>query len=573
MKTGAACFLVLSMAAGAHAAVLWDGDASNGIGVWGSIQVPNGSVTVVDDATYGKAFKIVCNDNGGTKARAEVARFKNFPLQDNADYYIGWSSKWGPLPTLSGKWQVLSQVHLDGPGSVGGPVPFGLSVPGDGQMHFNLQSPTGSSASMWNHSLPLNSWHRYVMHTKVGTSLSTGFCELWYDGVMQTLTNGQTRIPCAMDHDDAGYYWKWGVYRSGSGGPIGQSVHYLARVRLASNLADALPAPPGGGTTPTPTPVPTLTPTPIPTVTPTPTNTPIPADDIEVTPPASAVTASANDGNLPGNTVDNNLGTRWSADGDGQWLKLDLSSTRTVTRVGIAVYNGHTRANRFDLQVSTDNVTWTNVLTGASSTGTTTAEAVYEFADQPARWVRYLGHGSSDPTKATMNSVTEVSVYALAAVVTPTPTPLPTETPTPTPTATPAPAYVEVTPGGSAVTASSNDGNVPANTVDDNLATRWSGNGDGQWLQVDLGTTRTVGYVGIAVYNGNSRRNKFDLQTSADGTTWTTHLTAAETSGTTTAEEPHDIPDTPARYVRYVGHMSNVGTFNSVTEISVFAAP
>jgi hypothetical protein len=257
-----------------EATVLWDGDASKGTGVWGSIQVPNGSVTVVDDATYGKAFKIVCNDNGNTKARAEVARFKGVTLQDDADYYIGWSSKWGPLPTKSGKWQVLSQVHLDGPGSMGGPVPFGLSVPGDGKMHFNLQDPGGQSASMWDHSLPLNSWHRYVMHTKVSTSLSDGYCELWYDGVKQTLTNGQQRIPCAMDHADAGYYWKWGVYRSGSGGPIGQSVAYLARVRLATTLAEALPDPPGGGS-PTATPTPTPT-SPGPTATPTPTPTPTP---------------------------------------------------------------------------------------------------------------------------------------------------------------------------------------------------------------------------------------------------------------------------------------------------------
>jgi poly(beta-D-mannuronate) lyase len=38
----------------------------------------------------------------------------------------------------------------------------------------------------------------------------------------------------------------------------------------------------------------------------------------EVTPAAGAVTASANDGNVPGNTVDNSLATRWSANGDGQ---------------------------------------------------------------------------------------------------------------------------------------------------------------------------------------------------------------------------------------------------------------
>jgi len=34
--------------------------------------------------------------------------------------------------------------------------------------------------------------------------------------------------------------------------------------------------------------------------------------------PASVV-ASANDGNVPQNTLDNNLATRWSAQGYGQW--------------------------------------------------------------------------------------------------------------------------------------------------------------------------------------------------------------------------------------------------------------
>ena len=58
----------------------------------------------------------------------------------------------------------------------------------------------------------------------------------------------------------------------------------------------------------------------------------------------------------------------------------------------------------------------------------------------------------------------------------------------------PAAAQTEITPAASAVTASTNDGNVPGNTVDNNLATRWSANGDGQWLQLDLGTTRTGGW-------------------------------------------------------------------------------
>jgi hypothetical protein len=225
----------------ANASVLWDGDASKGTGVFGNLQPVNGSITVVTDAQKGKVFKILCNDNGNTKARSEVSRMKNFTMSNSGEYYVGWSSKWGPLPTKSGKWQVLSQIHLDGPGAQGGPVPFGLSVPGDGKMHFNAQDPSGKSSSMWDHSLPLNSWHSYVMHIKMGESLSTGWCEIWYDGAQQTLTNGKKRIPCAMAHADSGSYWKWGVYRSGSGGPIGQSVHYLWRPRVGTTLQDVLP--------------------------------------------------------------------------------------------------------------------------------------------------------------------------------------------------------------------------------------------------------------------------------------------------------------------------------------------
>jgi len=131
-------------------------------------------------------------------------------------------------------------------------------------------------------------------------------------------------------------------------------------------------------------------------------------------------------------------------------------------------------------------------------------------------------------------------------------------------------AYVEVTPGAGGVTASTSDTNVPANTVDNNLTTRWSGNGDGAWIQYDLGTQKTISYVKIAVYTGNARINTFDLQWSNGSGVWTNIQTGLHNSGTTTNEETYDFPDVSARYIRYVGHMSNVGTFNSVTEVSIW---
>ena len=284
----------------------------------------------------------------------------------------------------------------------------------------------------------------------------------------------------------------------------------------------------------------------------------------EITPPASGVTASTSDTNLPGNAVDNNLGTRWSANGDGQWLQLDLGTLRSVGSVSVAVYNGNSRRNRFDLQLSSGDGIWATVFSGESS-GTTTLEQPYDVPDQDARYVRYVGHMSN---VGTFNSVTEISVFD-GIVIGPTPTYTPTPTPTGMPsTPTPVPSLGKLTPAG--VSASTNDGNVPANAIDGSLSTRWSANGDGQWLQVDLGATQNVSRVRIAVYNGNSRQNRFDLQTSSGAGVWEPIFTGITSSGTTTQLESYDFAARPARYVRYVGHMSNVGTFNSVTEVEVW---
>jgi hypothetical protein len=156
-----------------------------------------------------------------------------------------------------------------------------------------------------------------------------------------------------------------------------------------------------------------------------------------------------------------------------------------------------------------------------------------------------------------------------ATALTPTPSPAPTATPTPTPTPS---LPQELTPV--SVTASTSDGNVPANTIDNNLATRWAGFGDGAWIQFDLGSSqqRFLTHISIAVYRGNERQNRFDLVGSSDGTTWSPLLTGGLTSGTTTLEQTFDVPDRFLRYVRYVGHGSTVGSWNSLTEVSLFTA-
>jgi phosphatidylethanolamine-binding protein (PEBP) family uncharacterized protein len=142
-----------------------------------------------------------------------------------------------------------------------------------------------------------------------------------------------------------------------------------------------------------------------------------------------------------------------------------------------------------------------------------------------------------------------------------------------TATPTPPPTGGEITPGAAGFSASTNDGNVPANVGDNNLATRWSGNGDGAWLLVDLGASHTVTHIGLATYNGNVRQTMFDLQVGSSPTgPWTNVLTGGITSGATLNEETFDIPDTSTRYLRYLGHGNTVNAFNSVTELSVFGS-
>ena len=107
------------------------------------------------------------------------------------------------------------------------------------------------------------------------------------------------------------------------------------------------------------------------------------------------------------------------------------------------------------------------------------------------------------------------------------------------------------------------DPNVPQNTRDNELATRWSASGDGQWISYDLGSLTTIGPVDIAWYCGNQWASSFDIQVSLDGSTWST-VFAGRSSGQTLQPEQYTFPAVTGRYVRIVGH----GQWNGTTELS-----
>ncbi len=121
------------------------------------------------------------------------------------------------------------------------------------------------------------------------------------------------------------------------------------------------------------------------------------------------------------------------------------------------------------------------------------------------------------------------------------------------------------------VVASADDGNVPGNVLDNDLNTRWSASGDGQWIQFCLNNAATVTGVQIAFYNGNARTSTFDILTSTNGVSWSTAASNRVSSGTSVNPETFNITAVTAKYVRIVGHGNSVNAWNSYTEVRIMS--
>ena len=122
---------------------------------------------------------------------------------------------------------------------------------------------------------------------------------------------------------------------------------------------------------------------------------------------------------------------------------------------------------------------------------------------------------------------------------------------------------------GSTIVASADDGNVPVNTMDGDPATRWSAEGDGQWIAYDLGADGPVSGVRIAWYSGDQRTSSFDVEMAAEGEYTWRRIFSGHSSGTTTDGETYTFDTVTARYLRIVGHGNSVNAWNSIAEVTI----
>jgi hypothetical protein len=254
----------------------------------------------------------------------------------------------------------------------------------------------------------------------------------------------------------------------------------------------------------------------------------------------AAASSAENAGTAATAAVDGNSGTRWSSQfSDPQWVSVDLGVTATLGQVVVQWEAAYARA--FQIQVSPDGTTWTTVHSTTTGTGGTQTIPV----TGTGRHVRLLG---TQRATAYGYSVWELQVYGSTGV-------------TPGPCGTTNAAL-----GRPAAASSTENAGTPASAaVDGNGGTRWSSAAsDPQWLRVDLGSSQSICQVVLQWEAAYARA--YQIQTSADATTWTTiHSTTTATGGTQT------IPVTgTGRYLRVNGTVRATTWGYSLWEVQIF---
>ncbi len=217
---------------------------------------------------------------------------------------------------------------------------------------------------------------------------------------------------------------------------------------------------------------------------------------------------------------------------------MDLGSSQTICKVVLNWENAY--ATAFQIQTSNDGSTWTTIYSTTTGTGGTQTLNV----SGTGRYIRMYGTARATPYGY---SLWEFQVFSSSG-------------------------------GGGCGTAnvalnqpttasSIQSGSFPASAATDgNTGTRWSSAfSDPQWLAVDLGSSQTI--CKVVLNWENAYATAFQIQTSNDGSTWTTiYSTTTGTGGTQTL----NVSGT-GRYIRMYGTARATPYGYSLWEFQVFS--
>lgn len=109
-------------------------------------------------------------------------------------------------------------------------------------------------------------------------------------------------------------------------------------------------------------------------------------------------------------------------------------------------------------------------------------------------------------------------------------------------------------------------GNRAANAIDGDESTRWSAEGVGRWIQIELAEPAELSKVGVAFHHAE-RNYRVDLAMSLDGESWT-DSTRVESKGRA-GVQLYEIEPARAKFLRITSRGSNRNSWINITEITI----
>ena len=114
----------------------------------------------------------------------------------------------------------------------------------------------------------------------------------------------------------------------------------------------------------------------------------------------------------PVNIIDGNIGTMWSANGDAQWVVLELKELFSIQHVKVAFQPGQKSQSYFDILGSEDGITWEPIIIKASSCAFSGDLQVFDFPSSKSaiefKHVKLVGHANSVDS---WNHISEFKIF------------------------------------------------------------------------------------------------------------------------------------------------------------------
>lgn len=110
--------------------------------------------------------------------------------------------------------------------------------------------------------------------------------------------------------------------------------------------------------------------------------------------------------NVPENTLDGDFNTKWAASGEASII-WELEKNSEMGFAGLSFMNGSTRQQIFDLEVSADGASWTQVFSGMSGGKTENVE-YFDLKNTAGKYLKLVSHGA---TTSDWLSLTTVTIY------------------------------------------------------------------------------------------------------------------------------------------------------------------